>query len=407
MRPKVFAYYFPNWHKDPRNASWFGDSWDEWQLVRDALPRFDGHRQPRVPLHGHVDESDPAVAAEQIALARAHGVDGFFVDFYWYEDGAYLNGALDRGLLKAGNRSEVEFALMWANHELVDIFPLQTERGEDPHRLRSGAIGRASFERMAETVVREYFSQPNYYTVDNKPWFSIYEIGNLVAGLGGPAAAADALRWFDELAQAAGFDGIHFDAVVWGIGVLPGSVATSDPEGVVAALGFSSVTSYVWVHHADMARFDFPQGDIGELRDSAFAEYESYVSRFDVPFHPNVTVGWDSSPRLGATMPFSKGHYPAYPVWDSTPAEFAEGLQRAKRFVLDHPTPHPIITINAWNEWSEGSSLLPDVDHGLRFLEQIVAVLGPVDPVRVTAGQAPVRRRPSAARRTDEDRKAS
>src|SRR6187402_326729 len=179
MRPKVFAYYFPNWHKDPRNAAWFGDSWDEWQLVRDAVPRFDGHRQPRMPLHGHVDESDPAVASEQIALAHSHGVDGFLVDFYWYEDGPYLNGALDRGLLRASNRSDVQFALMWANHELLDIFPLQTADGEEPDRLRSGAIDREAFERMAATVVRDYFSQPNYYVVDNRPWFSIYEIGNL------------------------------------------------------------------------------------------------------------------------------------------------------------------------------------------------------------------------------------
>lgn len=378
-RPKLFAYYFPNWHTDPHNEAWFGKSWDEWQLVRSATPRFSGHRQPRVPSAGYVDESDPIVAAKQIELARSHGVDGFFVDFYWYDDGPYLNGALDRGLLEADNSSDVTIALMWANHELVDIFPLTTPPGERPQLLRDGAISRAAFERMAHHVVANYFSRPNYYQVDGKPWFSIYEIGNLMTGLGGLGQTQDALRWFDELARSAGFGGVHFDAVIWGVGVLPSAVSVDDPETLVPALGFSSVTSYVWVHHADIEEFGFPRADIAALRASAYEEYETYVERYELPFHPNVTVGWDSSPRMSGQLPFALGGYPAYPVWDSTPDEFAEGLRRARQFVADHPSPHPIITINAWNEWSEGSALLPESEHGEGFLDRILEVFGPVD----------------------------
>ncbi len=378
-RPQVFAYYFPNWHKDPRNATWFGQDWDEWELVRSATPRFDGHRQPRVPADGYPDESDPQVAAAQIELARSHGVDGFLVDFYWYEDGPYLDGALDRGLLKADNRDDVTIALMWANHQLVDIFPLTTVAGERPRQLRDGAIGRAAFERMAHHVVEHYFSQPNYYRIDGRPWFSVYEIGNLIHGLGGVDQARDALEWFDALARSAGHAGVHFDAVVWGVGVLPDAVSVADPIGLVPSLGFASVTSYVWVHHADDDTFAFPAADIGALRESAFAEYEDFASRLPVPFHPNVTVGWDSSPRLSTQLPFERGDYPSSPVWDSTPGEFAEGLRRAQQFVHDHPTEHPIVTINAWNEWSEGSSLLPDTHHGLGFLDAILEVFGPVE----------------------------
>ena len=43
---------------------------------------------------------------------------------------------------------------------------------------------------------------------------------------------------------------------------------------------------------------------------------------------------------------------------------------------MRHPTSHPVITINAWNEWTEGSALLPDTDHGLGYLEAIKRVLG-------------------------------
>jgi hypothetical protein len=35
-----------------------------------------------------------------------------------------------------------------------------------------------------------------------------------------------------------------------------------------------------------------------------------------------------------------------------------------------------MITINAWNEWTEGSYLLPDTEHGNAYLEAIRGVFG-------------------------------
>jgi len=33
--------------------------------------------------------------------------------------------------------------------------------------------------------------------------------------------------------------------------------------------------------------------------------------------------------------------------------------------------PPPVILINAWNEWTEGSALLPEKDQGTRYLETL------------------------------------
>jgi hypothetical protein len=379
-RPTILAYYFPDWHSDPRNTAWFGDGWDEWKLLDAARPRFDGHRQPRVPLAGHVDESDPAVAASEIELAAAHGVDGFLVDYYWYDDGPYLSGALDKGLLKAPNREDVSFALMWANHELVDIFPYTDPNAADARRLKDGAIGRPEFEQMVEHIIGAYFSEPNYLTVEGKPWFSLYEIGNFILGMGGVDEARDALAWFRQRVVDAGFPGLHLDAVVWGFGVLPTAITVDDPATLLTTLGFDNATSYVWIHHADLADFDFPAGDPARLRDEAFADYERLAATLPVPFHPNVTVGWDSSPRISGSVPFVPGRYPFLPVFDQTPADFELALRRAAEFLEQHPTEHPVITINAWNEWTEGSALLPDTTNGLGFLEALKSVFG-VRPV--------------------------
>lgn len=375
-RPTVLAYYFPNWHQDHRNADWFGPGWTEWNLLQDATPRYDGHRQPRVPARGYEDESDPAVSAEQIELARRHGVDGFLVDYYWYDDGSYLSGALDNGLLQAPNRDDITFAIMWANHELLDIFPTDRSSGEPPARLMDGAIDRAAFERMTDHVVSEYFSRDNYLTIDGCPWFSVYEIGNLIKGLGGVAEAAEALESFRAKTMAAGHPGLHLDAVVWGFGVLPTAIDIDDPASLVATLGFASATSYVWIHHADAAQFDFPAADAAALQAAAFADYEELVEAFDVPFYPNVTVGWDASPRTAQGAELRRGRYPFSPVWDQDPSQFRQGLLRARRFLEDHPVAHPIVTINAWNEWTEGSALLPDETHGLAYLEAVQEVFG-------------------------------
>lgn len=376
MRPTVLAYYFPGWHADPRTDEWFGRGWTEWSLLEAAGPRYDGHRQPRRPAAGLEDESDPAVAARQIELARSHGIDGFLVDYYWYDDGNYLEGALDRGLLAADNSDDIDFALMWANHELVDIFPTDRREGEPPERLKDGAIDAEAFDRMTDHIVSEYFSKDNYLKVDGKPWFSIYEIGNLIQGLGGVEKTTECLDRFQKKVIAAGHPGLHLDAVVWGFGVLPTAVQISNPAELIRILGFESATSYVWIHHVDVDDFAFPSADVKELQERVFEEYTRIADSLPVPFYPNVTAGWDPSPRTDYSTPFERGRYPFTPVWDQTPEEFRGGLLRASRFLEVHPSRNPVVTINAWNEWTEGSYLLPDTTHGLAFLDAVRDVFG-------------------------------
>lgn len=99
MKPpplEIAVYYYPQYHPDPRNDRWHGKGWTEWELVKRAEPRFPGHRQPRVPLWGYTDESDPIYAEREIALAADHGVTTFLFDYYHYDDGPFLEGALTR-----------------------------------------------------------------------------------------------------------------------------------------------------------------------------------------------------------------------------------------------------------------------------------------------------------------------
>jgi len=98
---EVAVCYFPNYHVDPRNEAAHGPGRTEWELVQRAEPEFRRHRQPRVPLWGYEDEADPAAMARKIGTAADHGIAAFLFDWYYYDDGPFLQRALEEGFLRA------------------------------------------------------------------------------------------------------------------------------------------------------------------------------------------------------------------------------------------------------------------------------------------------------------------
>ena len=178
----VAAYYYPCEHPDPRWDKAKYPGFTEWDLVRKAKPRFPGHKQPKVPLWGYTDESDPKVMAQKIDAAANYGVHAFIFDWYYYNDGPYLQAALDRGFLQATNNSRIKFGLMWANHDWFDI------QGYNPadnvKLLYPGKVTPATWDKITDLVIARYFKHPSYWKIDGKPYFSIYEMGLFLESFG-------------------------------------------------------------------------------------------------------------------------------------------------------------------------------------------------------------------------------
>ena len=369
----VAAYYFPNYHPDPRNDKWHGPGWTEWNLVKAATPRFDGHQQPKVPLWGCEDESDPAVMAKKIDAAADHGIDAFIFDWYWYGDGPYLEGALERGFLKAGNANRLKFSIMWANHDWLDIQPAL--RNKPYNVLAKGLASAETFRAATDHCIKTYFAHPSYWRVNGGLYFSIYELMRLVEGLGGVENTRKELDAFRDRVRAAGLGNLHLNAVAWGVQILPGEKTIKSPNELLAALGFDSVTSYVWVHHQPLN--DFPRTSYTRVRDASIEDWQKLSDKFDLPYAPNVTMGWDSSPRTIQTDVYENVGYPYMAIMDgNTPAEFKKALDAAKAFVLKPEVSPKVVTLNAWNEWTEGSYLEPDTTTGMAYLEAIRDVFG-------------------------------
>ncbi|MCA4132604.1 glycoside hydrolase family 99-like domain-containing protein [Arthrobacter sp. M4] len=381
--PLVGAYYFPNYHVDPRNEVWHGRGWTEWELVKRAEPRWHGHQQPRVPLLGYEDEADPAVMNEKIALATMHGVNAFLFDWYWYGDRPYLQRALEDGFMPVAGAGGIRFALMWANHDWTNIHPMK--RGTSQIIQEHGGLDADQFRAATDYMIERYFKHPSYLVIEGRPMLQIYDLPTLVHGLGSIEAARIALDDFRQRVADAGLGDIHLNAIVKDVTVLPQESAGFDGPGLVAALGFDSVTSYVWVHHVELPELETSYSVVA---DQAADGWEVLSSRYAVPYYPNVTVGWDSSPRTVQSDIFdpAQGYPHTNTIADATPSEFGKALERARAFAQRSDS--PLVTINAWNEWTEGTYLEPDTVHRYGHLEEILRVFGG-DSSKFTTAQSP------------------
>jgi hypothetical protein len=62
----------------------------------------------------------------------------------------------------------------------------------------------------------------------------------------------------------------------------------------------------------------------------------------------------------------------------NTPAAFKEATRLIANRLLATAKPQPhILTVNAWNEWPEGSCLEPSEKFGLGYLEALRDLFGP------------------------------
>jgi len=237
-----------------------------------------------------------------------------------------------------------------------------------------GKISPQTWDKMTDYIIEKYFKNPSYWVIDGAPYFSIYDLSMFVKSFGDTGAGAKALEDFRNKTKAAGFRDLNLNAIVWG-GLPVGDKIVQAPASLMKKLGFNSFTSYVWYHHGGVNKF--PTTPYDSVKNVYFKYAEAATSQFDIPYYPNVTMGWDPSPRTNQTGKFINSGYPHTPIIvGNTPQAFKQALIHAKEFMDKHPKGNRILTINAWNEWTEGSYLEPDTLHKMGYLDAVKEVFG-------------------------------
>ncbi len=366
-KPIVAAYYFPNWHVDPRNEAIHGKGWTEWRVTQYATPRFPGHEQPKQPLRGFEDEADPAVMARKIDDAAGHGIEAFIFDWYWFEDGSYRERCLKEGFLGAKNCHDLKFGLMWANHDPIYAHPGSYHKPADP---LWGGIGKTSpetFLRCTDHCIREYFSCPNYLRVNGKLYLSIFQPSRLIRDLGGERAARLLFDDFRERVRRAGLGELVLDSNLfcWE------NWDSADLGDRIRAAGFDMASCYNWGGYEG-----FPAMDYAAWFEKNREFAREVTDRLKVPFNPVVTLGWDCSPRTVQSDMFEKVGYPfGTVVTGNTPERFETALRHIANFAASSESTARLLHLACWNEWTEGAYLEPDCETGYARLEAVKRVV--------------------------------
>jgi hypothetical protein len=352
----VACYYQPYYHQDPRAVREYGMGWTGWELVKNSRSQFEGDLQPGIPMWDNTDDSNPRDMEQKIDAAADHGVDVFIFDWYYNNDGPFLEAAIEQGYFLAKNNERMKFALVWMNQDLMDL------SGADQDVFFKGVIDSQTWDEMTDHIVNRYFKHSSYWTTNDIPYFSIFDLSNLLESFGSIDKTKDAIEILRNKTKSAGFRDVQLNLVHSGNYVLPSGRRMSEKQWMqlIDELGFTSTTSFSW---EDLTEPDLQMHSYDELKEEYFEYAEKSVNEKSLPYFPNMTMGWDSF--------WGRGQ-----VSDNTPEKFRLALQEMKQFLDEHPSCNNTLIINSWNEWVEGSYLEPDTTYGMAYLETLKMVFG-------------------------------
>jgi len=337
---KLLAFYLPQFHPIPENDEWWGEGFTDWTNVKRARPLFFQHYQPHVPSElGYYDLRDHDVLNVQAGLAQAYGIYGFCYYYYWFSGRRVLERPIDH-LLQSG-QPRLPFCFCWANEN----WTRRWDGREDEVLLRQDYTG-----DWEERLIRDLlpaFVDDRYIRINDAPLLLVYRADVI------PQCIRVADRW-REIAQAeAGLD-LHLAAVQ------SHGLVDPTPFGFDAAVEFPPHNLHVPANPRKLQRldpgFDGFLGDYGRLMRARLA-----LPLPEYPWYRGLIPSWDNTPRRGVN---------AHVLVNSSPDEYRLWLRKAVlQSLVRSPAQAPLVFINAWNEWGEGTHLEPDTKYGRQWLE--------------------------------------
>ncbi|MBT3291460.1 MAG: hypothetical protein HN380_29215 [Victivallales bacterium] len=199
---------------------------------------------------------------------------------------------------------------------------------------------------MTEYMAKNYFSLPNYLTVDGHPVLLIWDTKALIKANGGPEGFRQALDRMNATLKQRGMKSVYL--------VSMGRTREEVPAG------FSAMTGYGYYG----TNFDSPY----EWRGGHSVPYTEVLKRYEtmwtmfrkrshLPYIPPIGSSWDSRPRHGKN---------AAVISDFTPANYRRMCEMSLKHIGE---PKNLAIIEAWNEWGEGSFIEPDQQYRFGFLD--------------------------------------
>lgn len=356
MKPKVIAFYLPQYHPFKENDEWWGKGFTEWTNVGKAKKLYPGHYQPRIPADlGYYDLRIPEVREQQAQLAQEAGIDAFCYWHYWFGNGKQL---LERPLQEviSQQKPNFPFCLGWANHSWSKKnWNKDVSRFNNETLIEQTYPGREDIDNHFYTML-PVFQDKRYYRVHGKLLFFIY------APLDLPDIDYFVQRW-NYLATENALPNFFF------VGNITRKADISNKPKILDGIAldlmgnafktnnfsiFKRRLSYLIPFPSRVIRYSTA---IKRMIDSNFSVKDIF---------PVVYPNWDHSPRVGMGATIMHG---------STPSLFKVYMQRVLSLIYDKNDEDKIIFIKSWNEWAEGNYLEPDLKFGKEYLNVLAQVL--------------------------------
>lgn len=364
MRPKILAFYLPQFHRVPENDEWWGEGFTDWVAARQAAPLFPGHYQPRIPdKDNYYDLLDKETMEWQAGLAKKAGIYGFCMYHYWFGDKMLLEKPAEN-LLKFKD-IDINYCFSWANQTWVSTWSKLTGGNAWYDVKRNSEKGngilmeqkygtREEWKRHFEYLL-PFFKDKRYIKKDNKPIFIIYV----------PSAVPDFPEMADywkELAVLNGFGGMHLIAtncIGWrrrkfdaALRYEPGYTCDKEAKKIHSAVEKirERIRMKALSRHIYMPAF-YSYDRVWKLI------LERNLSE---NVYPGAFVDFDMTPRKGRKASIFYG---------ASPGKFYKYFNQLYKNCEEKGCEYIFVT--AWNEWGEGAYLEPDKRYGVRYLESI------------------------------------
>lgn len=360
---KVIAFYLPQFHAIPENDKWWGKGFTEWVNVKKAVPLFQNHYQPRVPLNNHYyNLLDPEVMKWQVELANKFDVYGFCFYHYWFSGKKLLEKPVENFLRRKDLNTH--FCLCWANESWTNTWA----NGSADVIMQQSYGAEAEWTAHFNYLV-DFFKDDRYIKNNNKPLLVVYR-PELIDCL------EEMLDCWNRLAIENGFDGIEFayqnvsyylsknrrdDLFSYAIEYQPNwalSLQNLSPLQRIKKSFLLFVEKRLKVNLREKLQV------FSELKKTDYATMWNYIldskpnTKISVPC---AFVDWDNTPRKGKR---------GLVVENANPEEFEKFFMRLLNKTKDE-FKKDMVFVFAWNEWAEGGYLEPDEKYGYGYLQAI------------------------------------
>lgn len=335
---KLFSFFLPQFHPDKMNDLFWEKGFTDWITTSRASTLFKGHEQPFLPSDlGFYDLSIPETLEKQAYLAKRHGLDGFGIYHYFFDEKTRaLNIPIEN--LRKTPSINIDYFICWVNADWDKEWV-----GDYQTILYKQKYSSNVFKKIAEDACW-HFQDNRYVKIDGKPLYYIHNPKNL-----------DIVNFKEEFLKTTrkyGFDKILFAApqihisdgqqnhIDYALGYPPGDYPIRNIQ--LKSEMYSKVKSGV---------FSYP--DYSD-------KYSSFVANKinELKYVPTVLSGWDNTPRY-KDRGFVFLDFNPKDFYNLTQTIFKSSIEKNKDFVM----------FKAWNEWAEGNVLEPSIKFESKILQ--------------------------------------